>query len=783
MTPRARAILVALGCISLALIGGVGWMINLAGMRDQSNARHLKMPAQRQRDRINGLDAHALEDSGWDLASEFTAPIHDEGSLVELREAVAMRGGLALAVVQAEYDQIQLRFRAPKEEVAAAARLLHQIGLLKLYHGRYSEASLALQKAKELGRPGDISVRDCAAMTALLGVVALRRGEVENVLKKPGLASGEFPIAPQAIQTLKSGSREAIKWFSLYLQECPDDLRVRWLLNVAYMKLGEHPAKVPVEYLIRLDGFQSRAEVGRFENVAERAGLNVRGPNQAGGSVFDDFNGDQLPDLFIASLDTDRGASLFINRGDGTFEDRSDRAGLADQVHAANVVHADFDNDGDLDVVLLRGAGDRPMRLSLLANDGDGRFKDVTTAARLSEPITAGAAAWGDYDNDGWVDLFVCGEYCTRASGVETAEPDPRNRCRLYHNEGGGTFRDVAAAAGVLNERCARGAAWGDYDDDGRLDLYVANENAGGRLYHNEGGGRFRDVAPSLDMTGPQSGHCCWFWDLDNDGWLDLFVAENQTGFAQTVAFVLGLPAETVSHPCVYRNLGTGGFQEISREARLARPIPVLSANFGDFDNDGFLDLYAANGWQGCSGLFPSTLLRNIGGGRFEDATVSSHTGHLEQGQGISCADFDDDGDLDLFVQAGGLVPGDRSRNLLYRSAGHGRHWLKVRLVGTRTNRAGLGARIRVVVESNDGRRRSIVRTIGNNSSSGGNSLVQLIGLSDCSRVAELEVRWPTSRTTQTFRDLRSAQAIEVTEGAAEYRVRRVLGAPGDAAR
>ena len=418
---------------------------------------------------------------------------------------------------------------------------------------------------------------------------------------------------------------------------------------------------------------------------------------------------------------------------DGTFEDRSDRAGLADQVHAANVAHADFDNDGDLDVVLVRGAGDRPMRLSLLANEGDGRFKDVTIAARLGEPIAAGAAAWGDYDNDGRVDLFVCGEYRTGASDGETAEPDPRNRCRLYHNEGDGTFRDVAAAAGVLNERCARGAAWGDYDDDGRLDLYVANESAAGRLYHNEGAGGFRDVAPSLDVTGPRSGHSCWFWDLDNDGALDLFVAEHQTGFAQTVAFALGLPGETISHPFVYRNVGAGGFREISREAGLARPIPVLGANFGDFDNDGWLDLYAGNGWEGCSGLFPGTMLRNIDGLRFEDATMSSHTGHMEKGQGISCADFDDDGDLDLFVQAGGLVPGDRSRNLLFRSAGDDHHWLKVRLVGTRTNRAGLGARIRVVVESNDGRRRSIIRTVGNNSSSGGNSLVQLIGLSDVS--------------------------------------------------
>ena len=205
---------------------------------------------KRRADRIDGLDEHAFEDSGWELASRFTAPIHEPGSLDELREAVAMRGVLALAVFQAESDQTVLRFRAPKQEVAAAARLLHQLGLLNLYEGRYSEASLALQKARELGRPGDIAARDRAAMTALLGIAALRRGEVENGSRNPRLASAEFPIAPDAVQILQSGSREAIKWFSLYLQEWPEDLRVRWLLNVAYMKLGEHPAKVPVAYLI-----------------------------------------------------------------------------------------------------------------------------------------------------------------------------------------------------------------------------------------------------------------------------------------------------------------------------------------------------------------------------------------------------------------------------------------------------------------------------------------------------------------------------------------------------
>ena len=161
--------------------------------------------------------------------------------------------------------------------------------------------------------------------------------------------------------------------------------------------------------------------MGRFENVATRVGLIARGPDLAGGSIFDDFTGDGRPDLFTTSLDVDHGASLYVNRGDGTFEDRSAAAGLDDQVYALNVTRADYDNDGHLDVLLLRGAWEKPARMSLLRNKGDGAFEDVTVASGLGEPIATESAAWGDYDNDGRLDLFVCGEY--RLPAPEPGDP------------------------------------------------------------------------------------------------------------------------------------------------------------------------------------------------------------------------------------------------------------------------------------------------------------------------------------------------------------------------
>ncbi len=171
------------------------------------------------------------------------------------------------------------------------------------------------------------------------------------------------------------------------------------------------------------------------------------------------------------------------------------------------------------------------------------------------------------------------------------------------------------------------------------------------------------------------------------------------------------------------------------------------------------------------SGLVPNLMFKNVEGHRFVDVTASSGTGHLQKGHGVSFADWDCDGDLDLFVEAGGAVPGDKSYNVLFRNPGNGHHWLKVKLIGTKTNRAALGAKIKAVVARRQGELRSIFRTIGNNSSFGGNSLVELIGLQDAARVVELTVSWPTSHTTQVFRDLAADQAIEITEGSDSFKV------------
>ncbi len=710
------------------------------------------------------LDKTQLADAGITLANRYTGEIRDPNSLADLRNAVAKRGSAGLAEMT---DDLARFKKSGRPEDLETARLYFQISLMLTYEGKLVEAVEALEKSISIGESKGMPLEVRANLRAILGVLAFRRGELENCIRCVGPSSCILPIAASAIHLDKSGSREAARIFTEYLKTAPGDLRVRWLLNLSWMTLGEYPEQVPLQYRIPLDKFESSVDIGRFSNVATLVGLTDRGPNQAGGCVFDDFTGDGLPDLFTTSLDIDRGASLFVNEGNGNFIDKSDEAGLSDQIYALNVVRTDYDNDGNLDVLLLRGGWEIPMRMSLLRNAGNGRFEDVTIACGLNEPISSETATWGDYDNDGLLDLYVGGEYVAAFPGAKP-QPVPQNRCRLYHNEGNNRFVDVAAKLGVLNEQCTKGVAWGDYDQDGRLDLFVSNMNSVCRLYHQEADGTFRDVAPELGISGPAHGFACWFWDYDNDGQLDIYVNDYTSTLADFAAISLDIP-EKPTAPCLYRNLGKEGFRDVAEEVGLNRDLMPMGCNFGDVDNDGFLDFYLGTGRMALEVLVPNLLFRNEAGRKFSDITTSSGTGHLQKGHGVSFADWNCDGNLDLFVVAGGAVPGDRSYNVLFQNPDHGNNWLKVKLKGTKTNHAAIGTRLQVAYTTKDGTERKVYRTIGNNSSFGGNSLVESIGLQDADSVSELRVTWPTSATTQVFHNIIGNQAIEITEEADSF--------------
>jgi hypothetical protein len=255
-----------------------------------------------------------------------------------------------------------------------------------------------------------------AITTFRLGVTSMRMGETENCLLNPAATSCILPIRGEAVHTRQSGSRQAIAAFTDVLKirtQIPAlDLATRWLLNIAYMTIGEYPDKVPAPYLIAPKAFESEEEIPRFRNIGGDLGLDTF--NVAGSAVADDFDGDDILDLVVTTADPRGQLRVYRHATDGRFVDRTEQAGLLGLAGGLNVIQADYDNDGDIDLLVLRGGwlekfGRYPK--SLLRNDGRGRFTDVTIDAGLARVhFPTQTASWGDYDNDGDLDLYVGNE-------------------------------------------------------------------------------------------------------------------------------------------------------------------------------------------------------------------------------------------------------------------------------------------------------------------------------------------------------------------------------------
>lgn len=574
---------------------------------------------------------------------------------------------------------------------------------------------------------------------------------------------------------------------------------------------------------------------GHFENVAHSAGIDfqnryyppfINSPLKFGmirygpaGITAVDYDNDGLYDLFIPDGVESK---LFRNKGDGAFEDVTARAGLAGLDGVSVAVFADYDNDGYKDLFVSRTF--KPNQL--FHNNRDGTFTDVTAKSGLGADCCTTVASWADYDNDGLLDLYV-GRYLDPRTSIPTTfyarngEPN-----QLYHNNGDGTFTNVTAKAGVGDTGLCLGTVFGDYDNDGWPDLYVVNDFGRKTLYHNNRDGTFSDVTVKSGALDYGAGMSASFADYDNDGKLDIYATNIRSEHAWYAApptvnrYMLNSWREGVwktdmplylqifrqsgfqfnevfqqmaSGNTLLRNKGDGTFQDVTWKAG-ANPVGwYWGASFADFDNDGWLDVYAADGWvfndkdteieldflnnvvtrqdtyktglyfdpayfgrRSWHGWERNRLLRNNGDGTFSEIGRAANADLMINSRGVAVADFWNRGAMDIAVSSSG-----NRHALLRNEVDSGRNWLQVELVGVKSNRDAVGARVSVVV---GGKSQMREVTLGDGYGSQ-NSLRQHFGLGNAAAVDTLTVRWPRSGIVQTFHNIAADRIIEIAEG------------------
>jgi tetratricopeptide (TPR) repeat protein len=486
-----------------------------------------------------------------------------------------------------------------------------------------------------------------------------------------------------------------------------------------------------------------------FRDIAPELGVNRFDGN--GTCSWADFDNDGDQDLFLAGSGTFM--AVYRNEGRGRkFTDVTAEVGLAKVPSGYSLNLIDYDNDGWLDLYVTLNGWSGPMANRLYRNN-KGRFEDVTAKSGAGDAGDGFVSVWGDLDNDGFLDLVI-------ANGVLKDGSTPQ----IYRNKGDGTF----VRATPFQEPAqwgAIGVALGDYDKDGDLDILINGLNdAPNRLYRNDGSWKFTEVSRAAGIAqAPHNGFVCFFFDYDNDGWPDILTTSLAPWPVVVDGMREGYRPKSV-HPDasrLFRNNGNGTFTDVTLKAGLHYPMGTMGAGIADLDNDGYLDIYFGTGDPQLTRLEPNRFFRNKGDGTFEDQTRAAGFARPgNKGHGVTFIDIDNDGDLDVYAQLGGHYPGDHAFNAFYENRGStGNHWLELELTGTRSNRFAVGAQVTV----RSGEWRAYREIKGSEGFGATNPYRVHIGLGARTKIDQVVIRWP-SGVVQTLANAEVDRVLAVKE-------------------
>jgi len=491
-----------------------------------------------------------------------------------------------------------------------------------------------------------------------------------------------------------------------------------------------------------------------LSNIVESSGV---------GAAFLDYDQDGFIDLYVCNGTWVKGLNsgdepddlpknhLYRNLGNGTFEDVTEKAGLNDSWYSMGVTVGDYNNDGYPDLFVSNYGAN-----VLYKNDGDGTFSNVTKKAKVAGKETdfSVGAVWLDYDNDSFLDLYV-GNYLTFDPNYKyyyapDGFPGPlayeAQHDVLYHNNGDGTFEDVTQAMGIKDmDGRAMGVGAVDYDDDGFVDIYVANDHSMNYLYHNNAGKGFTDMGTPSGTAFSHSGESTVsmsvdFADFNSDGLQDLFVSDDR-------------------YCSLYVNIGNGVFNDQAYQAGISMAAGQFvgwTSSFIDYNNDALVDLYKVNGALKHLYGQEDQIFENIGNGKFKDVSISLGKYFMKKlvGRGACFGDYDNDGDLEGYI-----ANLDDRGAFLRNNKGNQNNWILINLVGTKSNRDGIGSRVKIIAgdKVQTAQRRTTTGYLSQNEAR------MHFGLARDSIINKIEIKWPSGKL-QTLENVKVNQILTVKE-------------------
>jgi hypothetical protein len=564
-----------------------------------------------------------------------------------------------------------------------------------------------------------------------LGQTFIKMGLYEQAIGELALAARDTDIRPDALHEstvacYRSGKyAQAVQDGVRVLADSPDRLGTKWWVFLAAQKMGGYPAEVPQNARMELKAGRHPSSV-EFEDVAAIIGLDKTSAGR--GTAIFDIDGDGYLDMVISSAHG--GCSVYHNNGDGTFTDITVGSGLDNCVNTFALAVGDYNNDG-LDDLYITRLGFYMGESILMRNNGDGTFTDVTKEAGVGCWAPTFTAQWVDYDCDGNLDLFLA----NNLGGLF----DRKVQNRLFHNNGDGTFTDVSDAAGLSSIHPTIGSAWGDYNNDGYPDVFISCGVGRGQLFRNNGDGTFTEVSSEAGIDDIRFGSVAYWVDYDNDGWLDLvqYVWSPENDVIST--YINGVGPEEGRPMRIYHNNRNGTFTIKNRELGINGCFGTMSGNAGDFNNDGRIDFLLGNGDPHMDRTEPPIILEDDGTGHYNNVTFAAGLPYTGKGHGSNMADLAGDGRMCLIVASGGAYPADLLTTSVFRPKKLPGNYLNVRLVGSTSNRNAVGARIKLVAGG-----REQHRLVSGGSGFGYLPYEQHFGLGKLEAVDFIEIVWPS---------------------------------------